>query len=80
VVLDHDGRTADGQPAGDFADGRARLALAAVLQMTLPGAPTIYYGDEVGLAGIGSDYARDDPYNRQPYPWTDAEGYTSLPT
>jgi glycosidase len=79
-VLDHDGIDyAAQQPVNDFVDGRARLALAAVLQLTLPGAPTIYYGDEVGLVGFGSDVPRDDPYNRQPYPWTDADGYDSLP-
>ena len=79
-VLDHAGvDPATQQPVDDFVDGRQRLALAAVLQFTLPGAPTIYYGDEVGLAGFGSDPARDDPYNRQPYPWEDAEGYAELP-
>ena len=43
----------------------------ALLQMTLPGAPTIYYGDEVGLVGPvyyhGGKW-EDDPYNRQPLP------------
>lgn len=79
-VLDHDGIDfAALQPNNGFVDGRARLALAAVLQFTLPGAPTIYYGDEVGLVGFGSDVGRDDPYNRQPYPWPDADGYDELP-
>ncbi len=36
---------------------------AAVIQMTWPGAPTIYYGDEAGLTGW------TDPDNRRPYPW-----------
>ncbi len=36
---------------------------AAVIQMTWPGAPTIYYGDEAGLVGW------TDPDNRRPYPW-----------
>ncbi|RLT38369.1 MAG: hypothetical protein DWI57_12140 [Chloroflexi bacterium] len=80
VVLDHAGiDRAAGQPVDGFADARARLRLAAALQMTLPGAPTIYYGDETGLAGFGSDPQRDDPYNRQPYPWPDAAGYDELP-
>jgi hypothetical protein len=79
-VLDRDGvDPATQQPVDGFAGGRARLALAAVLQFTLPGAPTVYYGDEVGLAGFGSDPQRDDPYNRQPYPWEDAAGYADLP-
>lgn len=79
-VLDHDGIDYQAQqPVNDFVDGRKRLALAAALQLTLPGAPTIYYGDEVGLVGFGSDIPRDDPYNRQPYPWPDADGYDNLP-
>jgi pullulanase len=39
------------------------LKLAVVLQMTLPGVPMIYYGDEVGLTG------GKDPLNRKTYPW-----------
>lgn len=40
-----------------------RLFLAFTVIMTLPGVPTIYYGDEIGLAGAG------DPDNRRMYPW-----------
>lgn len=40
-----------------------RLKMAVVLQMTLPGVPCIYYGDEAGMEG----YA--DPFNRKCYPW-----------
>lgn len=36
---------------------------AIVFQMTWPGCPTIYYADEVGLAGWS------DPDNRRPFPW-----------
>ena len=36
---------------------------AAVIQMTWPGAPTIYYGDEAGMVGW------TDPDNRRAYPW-----------
>jgi alpha-glucosidase len=36
---------------------------AVLLQMTWPGAPTIYYGDEAGLTGF------TDPDNRRTYPW-----------
>ncbi len=79
-ILDHDPIDyATGEPSNDFIDGRTRLALAAVLQFTLPGAPTIFYGDEVGLVGFGSDPLRDDPHNRQPYPWADEPGYDALP-
>lgn len=36
---------------------------AVVFQMTWPGAPTLYYGDEVGQVGF------TDPDNRRTYPW-----------
>ena len=42
---------------------KGRLWLAALLQMTLPGVPCVYYGDEAGVEG----YA--DPYNRATFPW-----------
>lgn len=55
------------QPATAEPYRRAAIALAFVL--TLPGAPVIYQGDEIGLAGGG------DPDNRRPMPdaatWTD---------
>ncbi len=35
--------------------------LCAVLQFALPGVPSIYYGDEQGLCGVG------DPFNRLPF-------------
>lgn len=44
---------------------RKKLLLTVAIQFTYPGAPTIYYGDEVGMTG-GSD-----PFNRGPYPWSD---------
>jgi glycosidase len=54
-------------PAG-IAAAKQRLLLAVFLQMTYPGAPTIYYGDEVGVTG------GDDPFNRATYPWADLGG------
>lgn len=42
---------------------RKRLHLAVVLQYTLPGIPSLYYGDEAGLQGYG------DPFCRACYPW-----------
>jgi len=44
---------------------RSRVELAMALQFTFPGAPTIYYGDEIGMTG------GPDPDNRGPYPWAD---------
>jgi glycosidase/fibronectin type 3 domain-containing protein len=46
---------------------------AVALQYALPGAPTIYYGDEIGLNSPNIQ-GNDDPYNRAPYPWDDTEG------
>ncbi len=40
-----------------------RLRLAAFLQFTLPGSPSIYYADEVEMEGY------NDPFNRRTYPW-----------
>jgi neopullulanase len=42
------------------------VRLAKLLQATLPGAPCVYYGDEVGLAG------GIDPDSRRAFPWDDA--------
>ena len=39
------------------------LREAAVIQMTWPGAPTLYYGDEAGVCGF------TDPDSRRTYPW-----------
>lgn len=86
-VLDHNDDPSDPSlcsvpaptPDHNFEDGRARMRLLSVIQFTMPGAPTVYYGDEVGLVGFGSDPCRDDPYNRQPYPWADEGGYNTLP-
>ncbi|MCF0129940.1 MAG: glycoside hydrolase family 13 protein, partial [Pseudobutyrivibrio sp.] len=41
--------------------------LAALGQMTWPGAPTLYYGDEAGQVGF------TDPDNRRTYPWDTAD-------
>ena len=43
------------------------LRLCVLLQMTLPGAPCIYYGDEIGLSTPG------DPYCRGAFPWQHEE-------
>jgi cyclomaltodextrinase len=42
---------------------RSALRLAMLIQMTLPGAPCVYYGDEIGMEG------REDPDCRRSYPW-----------
>lgn len=45
----------------------ARVKLAFLLQMALPGAPAVYYGDEVGLEG------GKDPDNRRAFPWQESD-------
>ena len=45
------------------------LYLAAVLQYTLPGIPSLYYGDEAGVEGYG------DPFCRGFYPWGKEDKY-----
>ena len=47
----------------------ARLALAVFTQMTIPGAPGLYYGDEVGMTG------GEDPECRGAFPWQDPESW-----
>ncbi len=42
---------------------QSALRLATLFQMTYPGAPSIYYGDEIGMAG------GHDPANRGAFPW-----------
>jgi glycosidase/fibronectin type 3 domain-containing protein len=56
------------QNAGNVAEGKQRQQLASLIQFTVPGAPTIYYGDEVGMTGA------DDPDDRRTYPWADLGG------
>ena len=61
--LSDDERAAYRLSDGQRGLAKSRLWVAALLQMTLPGVPCIYYGDEAGVEG----YA--DPYNRSTYPW-----------
>ncbi|GIV97468.1 MAG: hypothetical protein KatS3mg057_2125 [Herpetosiphonaceae bacterium] len=53
-----------------------------IFAYTYAGAPTIYYGDEMGLNHDGVYYNgkwEDDPYNRLPFPWPDASGSSYVP-
>ena len=52
-----------GAEAAGIGVNRAVFVEAVVLQMFWPGAPTLYYGDEVGMCGF------TDPDNRRPFPW-----------
>lgn len=52
-----------GPEAANEGVDKAVLREAVLVQMTWPGAPTIYYGDEAGVCGF------TDPDNRRTYPW-----------
>jgi len=67
------GESADGKTNDELArthltdiqkkKGISLLKMAYVILSTVPGLPTVFYGDEVGLEGY------KDPFNRRPYPW-----------
>ena len=58
------GRTATAGPEAANANvNKGVFKEAVVIQMTWPGAPTLYYGDEAGVCGW------TDPDNRRTYPW-----------
>lgn len=61
-------RAAREQNAANVAAGKQRVRIASLIQYTIPGAPTVYYGDEVGVTGD------DDPDDRRAYPWADLGG------
>ena len=52
-----------GSQAANEGVNKAVFREAVMMQMTWPGAPTIYYGDEAGVCGF------TDPDNRRTYPW-----------
>jgi glycosidase len=51
--------------AANVAMGKQRQRIASLIQFTMPGAPTVFYGDEVGMIGD------DDPDDRRTFPWLD---------
>ncbi len=64
--------TANISPAR-FATAVRRLKLASLLQFTVFGIPSLYYGDEVGMEGYR------DPFCRRPFPWHEVEGENPSP-
>ncbi len=50
----------------------AALRLATLFQMTYPGSPSIYYGDEIGLEG------GKDPDSRRSFPWNEQKWNSDL--
>ena len=65
VFGDVDGKSTPEQ----VALAKRKLRLAVFFQMTYPGSPAIFYGDEVGVTGGA------DPMNRGTYPWADLGGH-----
>ncbi len=47
----------------EYEKAAALLKVGALIQYTLPGIPSLYYGDEAGMQGFG------DPFCRGTYPW-----------
>ena len=54
-------------PRGDYLRGIEMMKLAYALLFYLPGIPTIYYGDEIGMQGYG------DPFCRYYFKWDDMD-------
>ncbi len=52
-----------------MSEDKSALRLAVLFQMTMPGAPCIYYGDEIGLSSAG------DPHCRAAFPWDQQESW-----
>ncbi len=50
-------------------DDKAALKQCVLFQMTMPGAPNIYYGSEIGMTGA------DDPYCRAAFPWDEESAW-----
>ena len=48
-------------------ESKDALRLSVLMQMTMPGAPCIYYGSEIGMTGAG------DPHCRGAFPWDNPE-------
>jgi 4-alpha-glucanotransferase len=48
--------------------GIKRVKIMSLIQMTFPGTPSVYYGDEAGMTGF------EDPFNRGTFPWNNING------
>ena len=62
------GWTPEARDPASITRAKQRLRLAMFFQAIYPGAPAIFYGDEVGVTG------GPDPDNRGTYPWADRGG------
>lgn len=50
-----------------YQKGVSMMKMASLIQYTLPGVPSLYYGDEAGMQGM------KDPFNRGCFPWDDID-------
>lgn len=62
-VSDHLNRYDGTMTEDEIRLGKKLLKMISCIQYTLPGVPSIYYGDEAGLGG------GVDPFNRMCFPW-----------
>jgi cyclomaltodextrinase / maltogenic alpha-amylase / neopullulanase len=68
LLASHDAPRVASVARGD----KATLQLATLLQMTYPGTPCVYYGDEIALRGAKRyDRPHRDMDARWPFPWHD---------
>ena len=51
----------------NYKDAKIKVKIASLLQYTLCGVPSIYYGDEIGMQGYS------DPLNRQGFSWNNID-------
>jgi len=77
VLSDGDKALTKDEQANSFLSGEAletakrKLHLITAMQMTLPGTPSIYYGDEALMQGYG------DPFCRRCFPWGNEDAETT---
>ena len=63
--------------SGIYKNDSRKIKIAAGMMLMMPGSPFVYYGEEIGMAGSGTD-----PDKRAPIVWTSnpsAQGMTSGP-
>ncbi len=72
IVGDHD----VDRLASAIGGGMPKARLAAVMLLTLPYTPMIYYGDEIGMLGVKANYGSDanDIPMREPFKWFAVDG------
>lgn len=67
ILSNHDQNRIASELGGD----KQKVKIAASILLTLPGAPFIYYGEELGMLGM-----KPDEYIREPFLWGDKERNT----